>query len=141
MAGVGDLLASCLEIGAAPALIAGIEIDGDLRNACSNRLPQADCILGSAFDPNSISLLPKTEWGLVIGNPPYIFARESKNKGFTPELKKYFYDNFELAEYQLNLYPLFIEQANRLLKKEGIFSFITPNNWMTINTNSKLTVI
>jgi tRNA G10 N-methylase Trm11 len=88
MAGVGDLLASCLEIGAAPALIAGIEIDGDLRNACSNRLPQADCILGSAFDPNSISRLPKTEWGLVIGNPPYVryqsFSEKSEANCFLP---------------------------------------------------------
>jgi len=72
MAGSGDLLASCLEIGAAPASIAGIEIDTVARDACANRLPQANCILGSAFDPDTISRLPKTEWDLVIGNPPYV---------------------------------------------------------------------
>ena len=65
MAGVGDLLASCLEIGANPALIAGIEIDRDFRDACSNRLPQADCILGSAFAPDTILRLPRMEWALV----------------------------------------------------------------------------
>ncbi len=43
MAGTGDLLAACLEIGAAPASIAGIEIDRVARDACANRLPQADC--------------------------------------------------------------------------------------------------
>ena len=72
MAGSGDLLASCQEIGAAPASIAGIEIDRAARDACANRLPQADCFLGSAFDPDTISRLPKTEWDLVIGNPPYV---------------------------------------------------------------------
>lgn len=72
MAGSGDLLASCLEVGADPTLIAGIEIDRAARDACANRLPQADCILGSAFDPDAISRLPNMEWDLVIGNPPYV---------------------------------------------------------------------
>lgn len=72
MAGTGDLLASCLEIGAVPASIAGIEIDRAARDACAKRLPQADCILGSAFDPDTISRLGKTDWDLVIGNPPYV---------------------------------------------------------------------
>jgi hypothetical protein len=80
MAGSGDLLASCLEIGAAPASIAGIEIDRAARDACSNRLPQAVCILGSAFDPDTISRLPKTEWDLVIGNPPYVRYQSFSDK-------------------------------------------------------------
>jgi hypothetical protein len=88
MAGSGDLLASCLEIGATPASIAGIEIDRAARDACSNRLPQADCILGSAFDPDSISRLPKTEWDLVIGNPPYVryqsFSEKAEVDHFLP---------------------------------------------------------
>ena len=61
MAGSGDLLASCLEIGADPASIAGIEIDSAARDACSNRLPHVDCILGSAFDSDTISRLPQPE--------------------------------------------------------------------------------
>lgn len=72
MAGSGDLLASCLEIGADPASIAGIEIDSAVRDACSNRLPQADCILGNAFESDTISRLPQPEWDVVIGNPPYV---------------------------------------------------------------------
>lgn len=80
MAGSGDLLASCLEVGAAPVSIAGIEIDRAARDSCSNRLPQADCILGSAFDPDTISRLPKTEWDLVIGNPPYVRYQSFSDK-------------------------------------------------------------
>ena len=80
MAGSGDLLASCLEIGAVPVSIAGIEIDRTARDACSNRLPRADCILGSAFDPDTISCLPKTEWDLVIGNPPYVRYQSFSDK-------------------------------------------------------------
>jgi type I restriction-modification system DNA methylase subunit len=74
----------------------------------------------------------------VIANPPYIFARESKKKGLTDEDKGYFYKHYELAEYQVNLYPLFIEKGTRLLRANGCLCFITPNNWLTINTNKKL---
>ncbi len=75
---------------------------------------------------------------IVIANPPYIFARESKKKGITDKDKKYFYDNYKLAEYQVNLYPLFIEKGTRLLRENGCLCFITPNNWLTINTNKNL---
>lgn len=72
---------------------------------------------------------------VVIGNPPYIFARNSDQKGFTSEDKKHFYQNYKLAEYQVNLYPLFIEEGCLILRNTGILAYIIPNNWMTINTN------
>jgi len=75
---------------------------------------------------------------VVIANPPYIFARESKKKGLTDEDKKYFYKYYELAEYQVNLYPLFLEKGTRLLRSGGCLCFITPNNWLTINTNKTM---
>jgi hypothetical protein len=75
---------------------------------------------------------------VVIANPPYLFARNSAEKGMTPEQKRYYYENYKLAEYQVNLYPLFIEKADRLLRSYGCLTFITPNNWLTINTNKSL---
>ena len=75
---------------------------------------------------------------VVIGNPPYVFARESKKKGLTDEDKKYFYENYEMAEYQVNLYPLFVEKGTNLLRLNGCLCFITPNNWLTINTNKTM---
>lgn len=75
---------------------------------------------------------------IAIANPPYIFARDSKNKGFDEDIKAYFYKNYCLAKYQLNLYPLFIEKADSLLNERGILTFITPNNWLTINSNIAL---
>ena len=59
-------------------------------------------------------------------------------KGLTDNDKKYFYAHYKLAEYQVNLYPLFIEKATTLLKGNGYLSFITPNNWLTINTNKSV---
>ena len=80
----------------------------------------------------------KGGFDVVIANPPYLFARNSKAKGMTAEAKRYFYANYTLAEYQVNLYPLFIEKGDRLLADQGTLTIITPNNWLTINTNKKL---
>lgn len=72
---------------------------------------------------------------LVIGNPPYIFAR---NQSFTDEMKNYYLKTYKVSEYQANTYTLFIELAYSLLRKGGTFSYIIPNNFLTIQTNSKL---
>ncbi len=75
---------------------------------------------------------------VVIGNPPYVFARNSNQKDLTTSHKQYFYDNYNLAEYQLNLYPLFVEKSYSLLKQNGCLAYIIPNNWLTINSNKNL---
>lgn len=80
----------------------------------------------------------KGGFDVTIANPPYVFARDSKKKGITKKHKEFFYKNFRLAEYQVNLYPLFIELAFNMLRTNGTLCFITPNNWMTINTNKKV---
>lgn len=77
----------------------------------------------------------KGGFDITIANPPYVFARDSAKKGITDKHKEFFYKNFRLAEYQVNLYPLFIELAFHMMKPGGTLCFITPNNWMTINTN------
>ena len=74
---------------------------------------------------------------IVIGNPPYVFARNSEEKGMTDEAKAFYYKNFKLAQYQVNLYHIFVEQGTNLLAESGVFAFIIPNNWMTINTNKE----
>ena len=72
---------------------------------------------------------------IVIGNPPYVFARNSEEKGMRQEDKEIYYKKFTLAKYQINLYHLFVEQGVNLLNSKGAFAYIIPNNWMTINTN------
>lgn len=67
---------------------------------------------------------------VVIGNPPYVFAREN----FTDSDRKYFNAYYALAAYQLNLYILFLERGTHLLKARGGLAYITPNNWLTINS-------
>lgn len=77
----------------------------------------------------------KGGFDIVIGNPPYVFARNSEEKGISQEDKDIYYKKFALAKYQINLYHLFVEQGVNLLNDKGTFAYIIPNNWMTINTN------
>ncbi|MBD7908908.1 DUF7149 domain-containing protein [Sporosarcina gallistercoris] len=72
---------------------------------------------------------------LVIGNPPYIFAR---NQSFSEDMKKYYSKTYKVSEYQANTYTIFIELAYKLMRKGGSFSYIIPNNFLTIQTNSKI---
>ena len=85
-----------------------------------------------------LDVFEKGGFDVVIGNPPYVFARSSELKGFTDDNKKYFVENYKLTKYQLNTYSLFIELGSKLLKKSGILSYIIPTNWMTINNNLDL---
>ena len=72
---------------------------------------------------------------LVIGNPPYIFAR---NQSFTEEMKAYYLRTYQVSEYQANTYTIFMELAYQLLRRGGSFSYIIPNNFLTIQNNSKI---
>ncbi|MBI2028511.1 MAG: N-6 DNA methylase [Candidatus Levybacteria bacterium] len=72
---------------------------------------------------------------VIIGNPPYIFARGGN---FDDNEKKYYYDNYKLQKYQINTYLLFIERTYNLLKQNGRLGFIVPNNWLTISTFKNL---
>ena len=80
----------------------------------------------------------KNGFDVVIANPPYIFARNSENKGLKESDKRQYYLRYKLAKYQINLYHLFIEEGDNLLKENGVFCYITPNNWLTINNNKHL---
>jgi hypothetical protein len=72
---------------------------------------------------------------VVVGNPPYIYTR---NQGFTVPEKKYFGSVFKHQSIQLNTFGLFIEQSKNLLCDGGALGFITPNNWLTIDTFAPL---
>jgi len=67
----------------------------------------------------------------VIGNPPYVFARD---EGFSAPEKRYFEEKYSHQNYQLNTFALFTEQGYSLMAKAGFFGFIIPNNWLSIST-------
>ena len=101
---------------------------------CGNSLIAAEKVAGEkAFDWQASfpKVLSEGGFDVILGNPPYIFARD---KGFSEPEKDYYYEHYDLASYQLNTYLLFIERAFALLKNGGYLAFIVPNTWLTIPT-------
>jgi tRNA1(Val) A37 N6-methylase TrmN6 len=71
---------------------------------------------------------------VVIGNPPYVFAREN----FNESVKKYFADNYKTSQYQVNLFLLFIEKTISILKNKGKFTLIVPNSMLMVSSAKNL---
>jgi len=71
----------------------------------------------------------------VIGNPPYIFTR---NQGIDEAQKRYFYEHYEHQSPQLNTFGLFVENSYGLMCRSARLGFITPNNWLTIDSFAPL---
>jgi len=96
---------------------------------CGNSLISDPAIAGEkAFDwqEQFPKVFEKGGFDVVIGNPPYVFAREKVS-----EEDKYYYSiNFESAKYQVNTYIIFMEQSMLLAKKNGMIGLIVPNSWL-----------
>ena len=71
---------------------------------------------------------------VVIGNPPYVFAREKINE----VEKNYYTQNYSTAQYQVNTYILFIERTLDLLKNLGYMGLIVPNAWLMVSSAKNL---
>lgn len=77
------------------------------------------CDIDTALKPKYIG-----GFDVVIGNPPYV------SKTFADKEKDYYNENFETAQYQLDLYISFMEKGLKLLKSYGEISYIVPNSWL-----------
>jgi len=62
---------------------------------------------------------------VVIGNPPYIQLQSIKE--ISEQLKQFHYETFEKTG---DIYSLFYERGNQILKNNGFLAFITSNKWM-----------
>ncbi len=71
---------------------------------------------------------------VVIGNPPYVFAREK----ISQIEKEYFSKEYDSSEYQVNTFVLFTEKAIKSIKNNGMLGFIIPNSILKISSISKL---
>ncbi len=62
---------------------------------------------------------------VVIGNPPYIQLQSIKE--ISGQYKRF---NFESYDSMGDIYALFFEKGNQILKTKGVLAFITSNKWM-----------
>ncbi len=75
-----------------------------------------------------------TGFDVVIGNPPYVFAREKVSEADKTFYSKTYYS----AQYQVNTYLLFIEKSIHLLNGKGTFGLIVPNAWLMVSSAKNL---
>ena len=83
---------------------------------------------------------------IVIGNPPYIQLQKStgkigidkKGKEYDIKFADYYVDcNFETFERGADIYCLFYEKGQQLLKEDGHLCYITSNKWMRAGYGEK----
>ncbi|WP_456424770.1 Eco57I restriction-modification methylase domain-containing protein [Lutibacter sp.] len=79
-------------------------------------------------------IFKKGGFDVVIGNPPYVFARDNISK----ELKDYYIKNYVSAEYQVNTYLLFIEQTIKIIRDTANYGLIIPNAWLMVGSATGL---
>ena len=90
--------------------------------------------------PEAFIDLEKTKWDVdggfdsVIGNPPYV---SSRNEKFYDETGEYIDKNYRAAFYQVDLYYLFMEKVSSLLNRNGYWSLIVPDTWISSTKSSK----
>ncbi|MDP2691086.1 MAG: TaqI-like C-terminal specificity domain-containing protein [bacterium] len=81
----------------------------------------------SWFDPEWMFGV-KEGFDIAIANPPYVTTKYGK---ISNEFKRIYQENFETAYDKLDLYVLFIEKAVKILKNDGLVTFITPWNFLS----------
>lgn len=94
------------------------------------------------YDQNAVSPFFDPEWmfgitdgfDIVIGNPPYIQLQADQGK----LAKLYAPCGYETFNRGGDIYCLFYERGNQLLKENGVLCYITSNKWMRARYGSEL---
>lgn len=104
---------------------------------CGNSLIDDETIAGDKafkWETEFQEVMSNGGFDVIIGNPPYVFAREKVEN----DDKKYYADNYYSAEYQVNTFVLFIEKSIKLLSNNGYLGLIIPNSLLQLSSISKL---
>lgn len=80
------------------------------------------------------NIMNRGGFDVVVGNPPYVFAREK----ISQEEKNFYIKKYESAQYQVNTYLLFIERGLKLLSTNANLGLIVPNAWLMISSAKNL---
>ncbi len=94
------------------------------------------------YDQNKYSSFFDSEWmygisdgfDVVIGNPPYVQIQKFSGK---PIQKAWEDEGYKTFQKTGDIYQLFYEKGNQLLKNQGVLSFITSNQWMRTKYGEK----
>ena len=119
-------------------LILQLSDKGFLTGEAINQLASWDM-----FDQNTYAPFFDPEWmfgikdgfDIVIANPPYVLLQ---NTDIPLNQQEYLKRTYNVAQYKVDLYHLFIERGITLLGQSGNLCYITPSNFLTNNYTDKL---
>jgi hypothetical protein len=81
--------------------------------------------------------LPESEYeggfDAIVGNPPYVRPHNLESN-----IKEYFWQHYKTFTHKSDLYCCFMENATRLLKHGGLFSYIVSHGWLRLNSFQEL---
>ena len=103
---------------------------------CGNSLIDDATIAGEkAFNWHNEfpQVFEKGGFDVVIGNPPYV-----RPHNIADIEKVYLWNKYYVASQKTDLYAFFTEMGAKLLKKNGVLSYIMPKTWMSIHSFYKL---
>ena len=103
--------------------ITGIENNKTIFNSITTLQNDSINLLNSDYLSHSF----KTKYDLIIGNPPYFVM---KMKSLSTLYKDSLDDYCNYFEGRPNIFILFIIKSLKLLNKNGILSFVLPNNFL-----------
>ncbi|MDY0180722.1 Eco57I restriction-modification methylase domain-containing protein [Aliarcobacter skirrowii] len=103
---------------------------------CGNSLIDDKSVVPNAFiwEEEFKEVFDNGGFDIVIGNPPYVFAREN----ISQFEKNYYVNLYNSAKYQINTYLLFMEKSIKLIKNNGFYGLIVPNAWLMIYSGEDL---
>lgn len=103
---------------------------------CGNSLIDDKSVVDNAFvwEEEFPEVFKNGGFDVVIGNPPYVFAREN----ISQNEKDYYVKIFNSAQYQINTYLLFIEKSITLIKQNSLYGLIVPNAWLMVYSGQGL---
>ncbi|MEI2674369.1 MAG: TaqI-like C-terminal specificity domain-containing protein [Chitinophagaceae bacterium] len=108
---------------------------GDFFNKIDDWNPFDDSYASSFFSPSwMFGKKVREGFDVVIGNPPYV--QMQKNNGYLAnQFKGTGYTTYERTG---DIYALFYELGFKILRKEGVHTFITSSQWLKANYGKSL---
>ncbi len=111
---------------------------------CGNSLIGTDILENNDLTQEEIKKINPFDWkeeffnivsnggfDAVIGNPPYITPSLGRGQKTLNQIQKDYLKKFDSYEYKGSTYAIFIEIGKKILKKNGLLGYITPNTILT----------